>query len=114
MPRGAHAKTSSGIGTEGGGGLRRGVLGSAVYFWRIRREPGQGWNPVLDAAFPVAAVAICGYAIYYSVVPLPPAPVGYALWIALGVLGAGVVMIVALALTRPDRVRAFGRAFEES
>ena len=90
------------------------AVAGAVYFWRIRREPGQGWNPVLDAVFPLAAVAICGYAIYYSVVPLPAAPVGYALWIALGVLGAGVVLIVALALTRPDRVRAFGRAFEES
>jgi hypothetical protein len=46
-------------------------------------------------------------------VPLPAAPIGYSLWIALGVLGVGLVIIVALALTRPDRVRAFGRAFEE-
>jgi hypothetical protein len=58
-------------------------------------------------------VVVCGYAIYYSVVPLPPAPIGYSLWIALGALGAGVLIIVGLALTRPERVRAFGRAFEE-
>jgi amino acid transporter len=89
------------------------AIAGAAYFWRIRREPGQSWNPILDGAFPLAAVVVCGYAIYYSVVPLPPAPIGYSLWIALGALGAGVLIIVGLALTRPERVRAFGRAFEE-
>jgi amino acid transporter len=84
------------------------ALAGAAYFWRIRHEPGQSWNAVLDAAFPLAAVAVCGYAIYYSVVPLPAAPIGYSLWIALGALGAGLIVVIGLALTRPDRVRAFG------
>jgi amino acid transporter len=88
------------------------AVAGMVYFWRLRHEPGQSWNPALDVLLPVAAVAICGYAIYASVVPRPPAPISYALWIALGCLAAGVLIVVGLELARPDRVRAFGQAFD--
>jgi amino acid transporter len=88
------------------------AVAGAAYFWRIRREPGESYNLVLDALLPVLAVAVCGYAIYASVVPRPPAPIGYSLWIAAGCLAAGTLVLLLLALTRPDRVRAFGRAFE--
>jgi amino acid transporter len=86
------------------------AVAGAVYFWRIRREPGQSWNPLLDVLLPLAAVAVCGYTIYASVVPQPPAPISYSLWIALGCLGA--VILLGLELAQPDRVRAFGQAFD--
>ena len=43
------------------------AIAGAVYFWRIRREPGQSWNVLLDVLLPLAAVAVCGYTIYASV-----------------------------------------------
>lgn len=89
------------------------AIAGAVYFWRIRREPGQSWNVLLDVLLPLAAVAVCGYTIYASVLPRPPAPVSYSLWIALGCLAAGLLVVAGLAATRPDRVRRFGQAFEE-
>jgi amino acid transporter len=88
------------------------AIAGAVYFWRIRLEPGQSWNVVADVLLPLAAVAVCGYTIYASVLPRPPAPISYSLWIALGCLAAGLVAVAGLALTRPDQVRRFGEAFE--
>jgi amino acid transporter len=66
----------------------------------------------LDIVLPVIAVAVCGYTIYASIVPRPPAPISYSLWIALGFLVAGILIVGALVFRWPQRVRAFGRAFE--
>jgi len=62
----------------------------------------------------LVAVAVCGYTIYASIWPRPPAPISYSLWIALGLLIAGLIILAVLVVTRPDRVRSFGRAFETS
>jgi hypothetical protein len=59
-------------------------------------------------------VVICGYAIYSTLIPRPPAPISYSAWIALGWLVAGLLVLGVLILTRRDRVRAFGEAFESS
>lgn len=88
------------------------ALGGIVFFWRASREPGQSWNPVIDLVLPLAAVAICGYAIYGSIFPRPPAPISYSLWIALALLGAGLLILLFLMILRPQRVRAFGQAFD--
>jgi len=60
----------------------------------------------------VIAVAICGYAIYSTLIPRPPAPIGYSAWIALAWLVAGLLVLIWLVLTRRDQVRTFGKAFE--
>jgi hypothetical protein len=57
---------------------------------------------------------ICGYAIYSTLVPRPPAPISYSAWIALAWLVAGLLVVGVLVLTRPNQVRAFGKAFESS
>ena len=54
------------------------------------------------------AIAICGYTIYKSVVPRPPAPVDAAPYLAGGWLLAGVLVTLLLNARRPERVRAFG------
>ncbi len=82
-----------------------------VFFWRTRRRARARLNPLLDLAAPLGAIVICGYTIYASVYPRPAAPVSYSLWIALGWLAAGLVLVAGLALTRPEEVRRFGRAF---
>jgi amino acid transporter len=85
-----------------------------VFFWKVRGRPGESYNWFLDIAAPLVAVAVCGYTIYASIWPRPPAPISYSLWIALGLLVAGLIILAVLVVTRPDRVRSFGRAFETS
>ncbi len=89
------------------------AIAGMVFFWKARQE-GQSYNVILDVALPVIAVAICGYAIYSTLFPRPPAPISYSAWIALGWLAAGVLVVIWLMLTRRDRVRTFGRAFDAS
>jgi amino acid transporter len=88
------------------------AIAGAVFFWHVRNRPGESYNVLLDVLLPLVAVAVCGYTIYTSIVPRPPAPISYSLWIALGVLAAGLLVLGWLIAARPDRVRLFGRAFE--
>jgi amino acid transporter len=89
------------------------TLAGMVFFWRAR-STGETYNWLLDVVLPLIAVAVCGYAIYASIWPRPPAPISYSLWIALGLLVAGLLVVGGLVVTRPDRVRAFGQAFDAS
>jgi amino acid transporter len=88
------------------------AIAGMVFFWNARRQSGQSYNVVLDIVLPVIAVAICGYAIYSTLIPRPPAPIGYSAWIALAWLVAGLLVLIWLVLTRRDQVRTFGKAFE--
>jgi amino acid transporter len=88
------------------------AIAGMVFFWKARQQKGGSYNILLDVVLPLIAVAICGYAIYSTLVPRPPAPISYSAWIALGGLGLGVLMVAWLMLTRPDRVKTFGKAFD--
>jgi amino acid transporter len=88
------------------------AIAGMVFFWRARRRDGTRYNVLLDVVLPLIAVAICGYAIYSTLVPRPPAPISYSAWIALAWVAAGLVVVVFLMLARPDRVRTFGQAFD--
>ena len=90
------------------------AIAGMVFFWNARHQPGESYNIVLDVILPLIAVAICGYAIYSTLVPRPPAPISYSAWIALAWLGLGLLMVLGLVITRPDRVRTFGKAFDTS
>lgn len=90
------------------------AVSGMLYFWRIRHRDEHPYNLLLDLLLPLAAVAICGYTIYSSIVPTPPAPISYSVWIALGWLVAGALVVGWLSLTRPDSVRGFGKAFDAS
>jgi amino acid transporter len=85
------------------------ALSGIVFFARGRREGEARLNPLLDIVLPLLAVAICGYTIYRSLVPLPPKPVDAAPYLAGGWLLLGVAVVALLQARRPDRVRAFGR-----
>jgi amino acid transporter len=88
------------------------AIAGMVFFWRARGSGAERYNVFLDIVLPLIAVAICGYAIYSTLVPRPPAPISYSAWIALAWVAAGVVVVIGLVLARPDRVRAFGQAFD--
>jgi amino acid transporter len=87
-------------------------LSGMLAFWRTRGE-NVAYNVLFDIVLPLGAIAICGYTIYKSVHPLPPAPMKYGPWVALGWLALGVVITGLLAATKPDRVRAFGSILAE-
>ncbi len=88
------------------------AIAGMIFFWQVRHQPGESYNVLLDILLPLVAVGICGYTIYASIIPRPPPPISYSLWIALAWLVAGLVIMAGLMLTRPDRVRSFGRAFD--
>jgi len=90
------------------------AIGGMVFFWKARHRKGESYNIILDVVLPLIAVVICGYAIYSTLVPRPPAPISYSAWIALAWLVAGLLVVGVLVLTRPNRVREFGKAFESS
>ena len=52
------------------------------------------WRKIV---FPVLAVAVICYIAYKSIVPLPAAPLSYAIWIALGWAAAGLVVVGVLS-----------------
>ncbi len=90
------------------------ALSGMFFFWRIRHRTGEAYNIAFDFVLPILAIAICGYTIYSSIVPRPPAPISYSIWIALGWLVSGALIVAILTLTRPNRVRAFGSVFGET
>ncbi len=87
------------------------AVSGMVYFWRMRNRAAHAYNVLLDVVLPLGAVAICGYTIYSSITPAPPAPISYSVWIALGWLVLGVIIVGIVLVTRPEAVRGFGRAF---
>ena len=89
------------------GELRHGVLGSADAIAQSLA--------LLALVFAVSAAPASAAATAGAAVPLAFVIAGvYSLWIALGLLIAGLIILAVLVVTRPDRVRSFGRAFETS
>ncbi len=88
-------------------------LAGMVYFWRTRSTSDIAYNVLLDVLLPVAAIVVCGLTIYWSIVPRPPAPISYSLWIALGWVGVGVAYLLWLRATAPERVAQFGSVLAE-
>src|SRR5262249_36867236 len=90
------------------------AIGGMVFFWNARHQKGQSYNIILDVVLPLISVVICGFAIYSTLLPPPPAPTSSSAWIALAWLVAGMLVMCVLVLTRRNRVRAFGEEFESS
>jgi predicted membrane channel-forming protein YqfA (hemolysin III family) len=84
-----------------------------AYFWRTRATSAVAYNVLLDVILPVAAIVVCGLTIYWSIVPRPPAPISYSIWVALGWLGLGVAYLLWLRATAPDKVAQFGSVLAE-
>ncbi|MBS1879753.1 MAG: APC family permease [Actinobacteria bacterium] len=84
-----------------------------TYFWRERTLPHVRYNPALDLIAPVIAIAICALTIYWSVVPEPPSPLNAAVWVTAGWLALGIVILVWMKATSPDKVARFGQTLGE-
>jgi amino acid transporter len=88
------------------------VSGMVVF---LRTRGGSvAFNVALDVVLPLGGIAICGYTIFESVHPLPPAPAKYGPWVALAWLLVGLAIHVRRNLTKPQRVREFGSILGEA
>ncbi|MBA2462530.1 MAG: APC family permease [Actinobacteria bacterium] len=82
----------------------------AAYYWREKRSE---WNPWLHGVFPAVGALAFLAPLYYQFNPLPPYPIRYANWIAVGWLAAGVLVTAYMAKNRREALVNAGRIFVE-
>lgn len=71
------------------------------YFLRLG-----AFNPFWHGLVPVAAVAAIVYLFIKNISPKPPYPSDLAIWIAIGWLVVGVLVMAWLVIFKPDRLSA--------
>src|SRR5205807_4330585 len=64
------------------------MLGSIVFYLTEKRA---AFNPFLHLVFPIAGIVLFAFPLFYQYHPLPPYPVRYAAWFAVGWICAGIV-----------------------
>ncbi|MBO0814549.1 MAG: APC family permease [Actinobacteria bacterium] len=74
-------------------------FGLAVYFWRLGE-----FNPFWHGLVPAAAVAAIVYLFVKNVSPKPPYPSDLAIWISIGWLVAGILVMFGLMIFKPGRL----------
>jgi amino acid transporter len=79
-----------------------------VFFWRERRDQ---WQPLLHLVLPLVGAGVFVVAIWYQYHPLPPYPIRYGNWIAIGWLAAGIVLTAWMARHRLHALVAAERVF---
>ncbi len=89
---------------------------SGIVFFRRARPLGErgGAVAVFDILLPIIAILLCGATIYSSIIPVPPAPLNLAPYIALAWLILGIIVLAVLVSTRRERVRQFGKILGEA
>lgn len=89
---------------------------SGMVFFRRARPAGErgGTTAILDIVLPIIAILLCGATIYSSIIPVLPAPLNLAPYIALAWLILGIVILAVLIRTQSERVREFGKILGES
>lgn len=85
-------------------------IACAVYYRRERRDE---WNPWLHGVFPALGALAFLAPLYYQFNPLPPYPIRYANWIAIGWLAAGVLVTFYMAKNRRQALVNAERIFVE-
>jgi amino acid transporter len=86
-------------------------LGGIVFFYQTRDS--RNWNPLVHVAIPVIGAIVFGAALYGSIHPAPPlilkwTPLVAGVWLVIGVL-----VLLWLRATRPDKVAQIGSILGE-
>jgi amino acid transporter len=76
------------------------MLGCGFYYWRAGR-----FSPLLHGLFPVAGIVLFAFPLFYQFHPVPPAPLNYAVWWAVGWIGLGILVTALMRETRPEALR---------
>jgi amino acid transporter len=86
-------------------------FGCVWHYWTKRRNE---FNWFLHFVVPIAGAVLFFFPLYYEYVKFPPTyPIKYANWIALGWIGAGIVLTVWLMSAHPERLRDMDRVYVE-
>src|SRR3954465_1742443 len=86
------------------------MLGSIVFYLTEKRA---AFNPFLHLIFPIAGIVLFAFPLFYQYHPLPPYPVRYAAWFAVGWICAGIVIGLVLRQTRPQALANGQRIYVE-
>jgi amino acid transporter len=84
------------------------MLGCGAYYYRTGR-----FHPLLHGVFPLGGIVLFAFPLYYQFHPIPPAPINYALWWAVGWVGLGIVVTLLMRQTRPEALRAARQIYVE-
>jgi len=86
-------------------------LGCVWHYWTKRRAE---FNWFLHFVVPITGAVLFFFPLYYEYYKFPPTyPIKYANWIALGWIGAGLVLTVWLTQRAPERLRDMDRVYVE-
>jgi amino acid transporter len=86
-------------------------IGGVVYFRKTRDT--RNWNPLLHVVVPLVGAAVFGAALYGSIHPTPPGILKWTPYVALVWLAIGILVLVYLRVTRPDKVAQIGSILGE-
>jgi amino acid transporter len=89
------------------------AISGIIFFLRFPRPKRGGMALVFDVLFPAIAVLLCGATVYSSLVPIPPAPLNYAPFVAGAWLVLGIILLGILQLRSPGQVSQFGMMLGE-
>jgi len=86
------------------------MAGSIRYYLTEKRAQ---FNPLLHLVFPVGGIVLFAFPLYYQYFPLPPYPIRYAVWVALGWVIAGIVLGAIAWRMNPQALRNAERIYVE-
>jgi amino acid transporter len=89
------------------------ALSWIVFAFRLARQEKKSRTIVFDVLLPLIAIVVCGATIYSSVIPVPPAPLNIAPYVAGAWLLLGVILVGVLWLTGPKKVSQFGTSLAD-
>jgi amino acid transporter len=84
------------------------MVGCGVYYYRAGR-----FNVLLHAVFPIGGIVLFAFPLYYQFHPVPPAPLNYAVWWAVGWVGLGIAVTYAMWRWRPEALRNAQKIYVE-
>jgi len=86
------------------------MAGSIRYYLTEKRAQ---FSPLLHLVFPVAGIVLFAFPLYYQYFPLPPYPIRYAVWVALGWVIAGLLLGALMWQRNPQALRNAERIYVE-
>jgi len=86
------------------------MAGSIRYYLTERRDR---FNPFLHLVFPLGGIVLFAFPLYYQYFPLPPYPIRYAVWVALGWVIAGLILGLVAQAKNPEALKAAQRIYVE-
>lgn len=86
------------------------ALAGIVFF---RRTIKTGWSVVKHVAVPLVGIVLGFFALYTSVIPVPPAPFNLTPYIMLVWIVVGVLVVAVMSKRQPDQVQHLGQVLSE-